>query len=69
MSKDSKNTNSGDPEIDYKNLDKLRQYIGETGKILPGRISGASANQQRRITTEIKRARYLALLPYTDQHR
>ena len=69
MSKDSKNTNSGDPEIDYKNLDKLRQYIGETGKILPDRISGASASQQRRITTEIKRARYLALLPYTDQHR
>ncbi len=69
MSKDSKSTNSGDPEIDYKNLDKLRQYIGETGKILPGRISGARASQQRRITTEIKRARYLALLPYTDQHR
>ena len=69
MSKDSKSTNSGDPEIDYKNLDKLRQYISETGKILPGRISGASASQQRRITTEIKRARYLALLPYTDQHR
>ena len=69
MSKDSKSTNSGDPEIDYKNLDKLRQYIGETGKILPGRISGASASRQRRITTEIKRARYLALLPYTDQHR
>ena len=69
MSKDSKSTNSGDPEIDYKNLDKLRQYIGETGTILPGRISGASASQQRRITTEIKRARYLALLPYTDQHR
>ena len=69
MSKDNKSTNSGDPEIDYKNLDKLRQYIGETGKILPGRISGASASQQRRITTEIKRARYLALLPYTDQHR
>ena len=69
MSKDSKSTNSGDPEIDYKNLDKLRQYIGETGKILPGRISGASASQQRRIPTEIKRARYLALLPYTAPHR
>ena len=69
MSKDSKSTNSGDPEIDYKNLDKLRQFIGETGKILPGRISGATASQQRRITSEIKRARYLALLPYTDQHR
>ena len=69
MRKDDKNTNSGDPEIDYKNLDKLRQFIGETGKILPGRISGATASEQRRITAEIKRARYLALLPYTDQHR
>ena len=69
MSEDTKSLESGDPEIDYKNLDKLRQFIGETGKILPGRISGASASEQRRITSEIKRARYLALLPYTDQHR
>ncbi|MDC0214379.1 30S ribosomal protein S18 [Gammaproteobacteria bacterium] len=69
MSQDKEDTNAGDPEIDYKNLDKLRQYIGETGKILPGRISGASASMQRRITAEIKRARYLGLLPYTDQHR
>ena len=69
MSKDKQSAGSGDPEIDYKNLDKLRQFIGETGKILPGRISGASASEQRRITAEIKRARYLALLPYTDQHR
>ena len=69
MAQDKENTETGDPEIDYKNLDKLRQYIGETGKILPGRISGASSSMQRRITAEIKRARYLALLPYTDQHR
>ena len=69
MSEDTKSFESGDPEIDYKNLDKLRQFIGETGKILPGRISGATASEQRRITAEIKRARYLALLPYTDQHR
>ena len=69
MAQDKENTETGDPEIDSKNLDKLRQYIGETGKILPGRISGASSSMQRRITTEIKRARYLALLPYTDQHR
>ena len=69
MSQNKEDTNAGDPEIDYKNLDKLRQYIGETGKILPGRISGASASMQRRITAEIKRARYLGLLPYTDQHR
>ena len=67
MSQDKEDTNAGDPEIDYKNLDKLRQYIGETGKILPGRISGASASMQRRITAEIKRARYLALLPYTGR--
>ena len=69
MSKEKEEANSGDPEIDYKNLDKLRQYIGETGKIMPGRISGATASMQRRITAEVKRARYLALLPYTDQHR
>ena len=69
MSENTKNLESGDPEIDYKNLDKLRQFIGETGKILPGRISGATASEQRLITAEIKRARYLALLPYTDQHR
>ena len=69
MSEDTKSLDSADPEIDYKNLDKLRQFIGETGKILPGRISGATASEQRRITAEIKRARYLALLPYTDQHR
>jgi len=69
MAQDKENTETSDPEIDYKNLDKLRQYIGETGKILPGRISGASSSMQRKVTTEIKRARYLALLPYTDQHR
>ncbi|MEZ5560166.1 MAG: 30S ribosomal protein S18 [Pseudomonadales bacterium] len=56
-------------EIDYKNLELLRQYIGETGKIVPSRISGTSAAQQRRLSREIKRARYLALLPYSDQHR
>jgi small subunit ribosomal protein S18 len=56
-------------EIDYKNLDLLRQYITETGKIVPSRITGASARQQRELAQEVKRARYLALLPYTDQHR
>jgi len=55
-------------EIDYKNLDLLRQYVTETGKIVPSRITGASAKQQRQLATEVKRARYLALLPYTDQH-
>ena len=56
-------------EIDYKNLDLLKQYITETGKIVPSRITGATASQQRQLAQEIKRARYLALLPYTDQHR
>ena len=56
-------------EIDYKNLDLLKQYITETGKIVPSRITGATASQQRQLAQEVKRARYLALLPYTDQHR
>jgi small subunit ribosomal protein S18 len=55
-------------EIDYKNLDLLKQYVTETGKIVPSRITGSSASQQRQLAQEIKRARYLALLPYTDQH-
>ena len=55
--------------IDYKELDTLRQFIGETGKIVPSRITGASARFQRNLAKEIKRARYLALLPYTDQHK
>ena len=56
-------------EIDYKDLDALRQFIGETGKIVPSRITGTTARFQRRLAQEIKRARYLALLPYTDQHK
>ena len=56
-------------EIDYKDLDGLRQFIGETAKIVPSRITGASARFQRNLATEVKRARYLALLPYTDQHK
>ncbi len=54
--------------LDYKDLDLLKQFIGETGKIVPSRITGASARFQRQLAKEIKRARYLALLPYTDQH-
>ena len=56
-------------EIDYKNLELLRQYIGETGKIVPSRITGTTARQQRQLALAVKRARYLALLPYSDQHR
>ena len=56
-------------DIDYKNLDLLRQYVGETGKIVPSRITGTTARQQRQLAQEVKRARYLALMPYTDSHR
>ncbi|MEM9622607.1 MAG: 30S ribosomal protein S18 [Pseudomonadota bacterium] len=56
-------------DIDYKDLDTLRQFIGETGKIVPSRITGTSARFQRTLAREIKRARFLALLPYTDQHK
>lgn len=50
--------------IDYKNLDTLRQFISEVGKIDPARITGTCAKHQRKLTTEIKRARQMALLPY-----
>lgn len=55
-------------EIDYKDLDTLRNYITETGKIVPSRITGTSAKYQRQLATAVKRARFLALLPYTDSH-
>ena len=56
-------------EIDYKNLALLRNFLTETGKIVPARVSGMDARSQRRITQAIKQARYLALLPYCDRHR
>ena len=52
--------------IDYKDVAKLRKYITEKGKILPRRITGTCAKHQREITTAIKRARQVALLPYTQ---
>jgi small subunit ribosomal protein S18 len=61
-------TVEGIKEIDYKDLYTLKQYVTETGKIVPSRITGTSARYQRQLSTAIKRARYLALLPYTDQH-
>ena len=59
----------GIKEIDYKDLNLLKAYITETGKIVPSRITGTSANYQRQLATAVKRARYLALLPYTDSHK
>ena len=59
-------TADGVKEIDYKDIDTLKQYVTETGKIVPSRITGTSARYQRQLSRAIKRARYLALLPYTD---
>ena len=55
-------------QIDYKDLATLKGYISETGKIVPSRITGTRAFYQRQLAEAIKRARYLALLPFTDQH-
>ena len=55
-------------EIDYKDVETLKAYITETGKIIPSRITGTKARYQRQLSTAIKRARYLALLPFTDSH-
>jgi small subunit ribosomal protein S18 len=58
----------GIDQIDYKDLETLKAYITETGKIVPSRITGTKAKYQRQLSACIKRARFLALLPYTDQH-
>ncbi|MBH44161.1 MAG: 30S ribosomal protein S18 [Gammaproteobacteria bacterium] len=56
-------------DIDYKNIGLLKAYITETGKIIPSRVSGTSAKEQRRINKAVKIARYLALLPFCDNHK
>ncbi len=61
-------TAEGVKEIDYKDTNLLKNYVTETGKIVPSRVTGTSARYQRQLATAIKRARYIALLPYTDQH-
>ncbi len=61
-------TAEGTEQIDYKDLPTLKGYITETGKIVPSRITGTRSFYQRQLAVAVKRARYLALLPYTDQH-
>ncbi|XBC39716.1 MAG: 30S ribosomal protein S18 [Buchnera aphidicola (Chaetogeoica yunlongensis)] len=56
-------------EIDYKDIFMLKNYITESGKIVPSRITGTSARYQRQLARAIKCARYLSLLPYTDHHK
>jgi len=55
-------------QIDYQDLVTLKNYITEPGKIVPSRITGTRSFYQRQLAEAVKRARYLALLPYTDQH-
>ena len=56
-------------EVDYKQVDLLKDFITENGKIIPARITGTKAHYQRQLAVAVKRARFLALLPYTDQHK
>jgi len=59
----------GTEAIDYKDIALLKNYLSETGKIVPCRITGVQARVQRLISKAIKQARFLALLPYCDSHR
>ena len=61
-------TSMGIEEIDYKDIKLLKEYITETGKIVPARVSGTSAKYQRQLNKAVKRARHLSLIPYTDSH-
>ena len=61
-------TAEGIKEIDYKDLNLLKANVTESGKIVPSRITGTSARYQRQLASAIKRARFLALIPYCDSH-
>jgi len=61
-------TNEGIKEVDYKDIEILKDFINENGKIIPARITGTKSRFQRQLGTAIKRARFLALLHYTDLH-
>ena len=58
----------GIEEVDYKDVSLLKDFITENGKIIPARITGTKSRYQRQLTTAVKRARFLALLPFTDKH-
>ena len=61
-------TGENQTRVDYKDVDVLKDFIQENGKIMPARITGTKAHYQRQLSTAIKRARFLALVPYTDLH-
>tara|TARA_B100001123_G_C15063185_1_gene928457 strand:- start:376 stop:633 length:258 start_codon:yes stop_codon:yes gene_type:complete len=56
----------GAPKVDYKNIKLLKRFISEKGKILPSRITSVSTKKQRELSRAVKRARFLALLPYVN---
>jgi small subunit ribosomal protein S18 len=58
----------GIKEVDYKDVELLKDFVNENGKIIPARITGTKTRYQRQLGTAIKRARFLALMPYTDKH-
>ena len=58
----------GISEVDYKDIGILKDFITENGKLIPARITGTKARYQRQLSTAVKRARFLALLPFTDKH-
>ena len=58
----------GIKEVDYKDVELLKDFITENGKLIPARITGTKSKYQRQLGTAVKRARFLALLPYTDKH-
>ena len=62
-------TAEGIKQVDYNAVDLLKDFISEIGKIIPARITGTKAHYQRQLSVAVKRARFLALLPYTDQHK
>ncbi|GAB1232867.1 30S ribosomal protein S18 [Ferrigenium sp. UT5] len=55
-------------EVDYKDINILKEFVSENGKLIPARITGTKAHYQRQLSVAVKRARFLALLPYTDLH-
>jgi small subunit ribosomal protein S18 len=65
----SRISTEGGHEIDYKDINLLKNYITETGKIVPSRITGTSARVQRQLAKAIMHARFLGLLPYCDSHK
>ncbi len=70
MARNKKNDrlNKNGVTVDYKEIDLLKSYLTEAGKIVPGRVTGTTVQNQRKVARAIKQARFLALIPYTDKH-